>query len=149
MEEAMSHTGIRQFYLSLQRLWCVIFDIIFFPLTPAWAEIVSLPLIRPSMEELALNLWLHAGDDLTNHNCCVSFILFFFPSLAAAASIISTVILHSHPAATCCHPPIRIFSHLLESKNSCGMLQMWNWDSVPIWPSVPSGMATFSSGQVT
>lgn len=44
MEEAMSHTGIRQFYLSLQWLYY------FFPLTPAWAEIALFPLIHPSTE---------------------------------------------------------------------------------------------------
>lgn len=87
MEEAMSHTGIHQFLFSLQWLF-------FFSLTPAWAETASFPLI-PIHGVPALDLWLHAGDMLTNHNRW----FWGFFSIKAASFVVSsvhTVCLHFH-----------------------------------------------------
>lgn len=57
------------------------------------------------------------GDDLTNHNRCLLFIIYLLASLAAAASSISTVILHSHLAARCGRPPLPVFLALAWERN--------------------------------
>lgn len=57
MEEAMSHTGIHQFFFFFS-----FFSGFFF--NTCMGCTASSPLIRPSV--LALNLWLHARDKLTH-----------------------------------------------------------------------------------
>jgi len=93
MEEAMSHTGIHQFLF--------LFSGFFF--NTCMGPIASFPLIHPSMELLALNLWLHAGDTLTTHNQRVVFLLI------EAHSCVATPNNHSEHMAdiVCC-----IFSQL-------------------------------------
>lgn len=57
MEEAMSHTGIHQFFFFFS-----FFSGFFF--NTCMGCTASSPLIRPSV--LALNLWLHAREKLTH-----------------------------------------------------------------------------------
>lgn len=86
MEEAMSHTGIRQFYLSLQWLYY------FFSFNTCMGWNCLIPTNTFIHGVLALNLWLHAGDDLTNH----SYMMCFFSPLHLSSFICHHLCVHHH-----------------------------------------------------
>lgn len=113
MEEAMSHTGIRQFYLSLQWLYYYFFS---FNTCMGWNCLI--PTNTSIHGVLALNLWLHAGDDLTNH----SYMMCFFPPPSFKQLYLSSplcapsfftfpccaVAVRSNPNITCSHVCLRL-----------------------------------------